>query len=55
MLRKISRNYAGKAVHIIFDNARYQKCAVAQELAKKLGIRLVFIPPYSPNLRTRFQ
>ena len=50
MLRKISRDYAGKAVHVVLDNARYQKCAVVQELAKELGIRLVFIPPYSPNL-----
>jgi transposase len=50
MLRKISRNYADKTVHVILDNARYQKCAVVQELAKELGIRLIFIPPYSPNL-----
>lgn len=50
ILRKISRNYAGKAVRVVLDNARYQKCAVVQELAKELGIRLVFIPPYSPNL-----
>jgi transposase len=49
-LRKISRNYTDKTVHVILDNARYQKCAVAQDLAKELGIRLIFIPPYSPNL-----
>jgi transposase len=50
MLRKISQNYVDKTVHIILDNARYQKCAVVQDLAKELGIRLIFIPPYSPNL-----
>ena len=36
MLRKISAKYAGKSVHLVLDNARYQKCRV--------------IPPYSPNL-----
>jgi transposase len=50
MLKKISQSYAGKTVHVILDNARYQKCTVVQELAKELGIRLLFIPPYSPNL-----
>lgn len=50
MLRKVSQNYVDKTVHIILDNARYQKCAVVQDLAKELGIRLIFIPPYSPNL-----
>ena len=32
------------------DNARYQKCKIVTELAKKLGIQLVYLPPYSPNL-----
>lgn len=50
MLRKISHEYPGQAVHLIIDNARYQKCAVVQELAKELGIILQYIPPYSPNL-----
>lgn len=50
MLRKISAKYAGKSVHLVLDNARYQKCRVVQDLAKELGIDLVYIPPYSPNL-----
>jgi transposase len=37
-------------VFAVLDNARYQKCAVTRELAEQLGINLVFIPPYSPNL-----
>lgn len=50
MLRKISTAYAGKAVHIVLDNARYQKCIAVTELAGQLGITLHYIPPYSPNL-----
>lgn len=50
MLHKISAEYAGKAVHLVLDNARYQKCAPVMELEEKLGITLEYIPPYSPNL-----
>jgi len=50
MLWKISKEYEGKITYLLLDNARYQKCKVVQELAAKLSIRLVYIPPYSPNL-----
>ena len=50
MLRKVVAEYAGKAVHIVLDNARYQKCVVVTKLAQELGITLHYIPPYSPNL-----
>ena len=50
MLRKVAAEYAGKAVHIMLDNARYQKCEIVTELAKELSIALHYIPPYSPNL-----
>lgn len=50
MLRKLSEAYAGKEIHIVLDNARYQKCKIVQDLAGELGIRLEYIPPYSPNL-----
>lgn len=50
MLRKLSVEYAGKAIHIALDNARYQKCDVVRNLAASLGIELIYIPPYSPNL-----
>ena len=50
MLHLISDNYSGGEVHIILDNARYQKCRAVQELALELNIRLTYIPPYSPNL-----
>ena len=50
MLRKISAEYTGRVVHLILDNARYQKCKVVIDLVKELGINLHYIPPYSPNL-----
>jgi transposase len=50
MLRKTSVEYTGKAVPIVLDNARYQKCGIVTSLAQELGIELHYIPPYSPNL-----
>lgn len=50
MLRKVSSEYVGKKIHIVLDNARYQKCDMVASLAKDLAIDLVYLPPYSPNL-----
>lgn len=50
MLRQIASEYAGKKIHIVLDNARYQKCEAVTSLAKQFQIDLVFLPPYSPNL-----
>ncbi|QEI44136.1 hypothetical protein BMF77_04767 [Dolichospermum sp. UHCC 0315A] len=37
-------------ITLVLDNARYQKCRVVLELAESLGIDLLFLPAYSPNL-----
>ena len=37
-------------ITVVLDNARYQRNAIVQELAKELGITLLFLPSYSPNL-----
>jgi len=50
LFKKIAIEYANKSIYIVLDNARYQKCTIVAELAKQLGIHLVYIPPYSPNL-----
>ena len=50
MLYKITAEYGSMEVHLVLDNARYQKCKAVQELAETLGIHLEYIPPYSPNL-----
>lgn len=40
----------GVALTLVLDNARYQKCALVAELAVQLGIELLYLPGYSPNL-----
>ena len=37
-------------ITIVLDNARYQRCKAVIALAEALGIELLFLPPYSPNL-----
>ena len=40
----------GVPITLVLDNARYQKCALVQDLARQLGIELLYLPSYSPNL-----
>jgi transposase len=37
-------------ITLVMDNARYQHCKYVQDRAKELGIELLFLPSYSPNL-----
>jgi transposase len=37
-------------VTVILDNARYQRCALVTTVAETLGIALLYLPSYSPNL-----
>ncbi len=50
LLTQIAAAYAGKAVTIVLDNARYQKCEVVLQHAAALGIELLYLPAYSPHL-----
>ncbi|MEA3288350.1 MAG: IS630 family transposase, partial [Candidatus Marinimicrobia bacterium] len=50
LLWRISRLDDKVPITLILDNARYQKCKLVWELAESLGIELLYIPPYSPNL-----
>lgn len=50
LLERIAKQYAGLPIHIILDNARYQHCQLVKQVAQRLNINLVFLPPYSPNL-----
>ena len=50
LLRKIAALGLTGPVTVVLDNARYQKCALVQDLAKSLGITLLYLPSYSPNL-----
>jgi transposase len=50
LLRRLAGAYQGLAITIILDNARYQRCALVQAAADALGLELLFLPTYSPNL-----
>jgi len=50
MLEKLAQKYVGKPLKIILDNAKYQRCKAVSEVAERLGIELIFLPTYSPNL-----
>ena len=50
LLRKIAAQGLSGSITLVLDNARYQRNAVVQDLAKELGITLLFLPSYSPNL-----
>ena len=50
LLRKIAAVGLIGPVTLVLDNARYQRNAVVQDLAAQLGITLLFLPSYSPNL-----
>lgn len=49
-LEKVRRESGGSPVSIVLDNARYQHCQAVKDKAAELGISLIFLPPYSPNL-----
>ena len=50
-LWKLRKANPGKFnVHVIWDNARYHRNTEVKKFAKELGIKLHYLPPYSPNL-----
>lgn len=50
LLRLLAGAHPGMPITVVLDNARYQKCALVQALARGLGIELLYLPAYSPNL-----
>jgi len=50
LLEIVAREYTGKAIYLVLDNASYQKCQIVFDTASRLGLNLVYIPSYSPNL-----
>jgi transposase len=50
LLRSVAGAAVGLPITMVLDNARYQKCVVVQSLAESLGIELLYLPSYSPNL-----
>jgi transposase InsO family protein len=50
LLRAVAARGLVGPVTLVLDNARYQRNDVVKGLAKELGIELLFLPAYSPNL-----
>ena len=50
LLENIAAKYIGVPIAIVLDNARYQTCNFVRNKAAELGIQLIFLPTYSPNL-----
>jgi len=50
LLNKLVDLNLGVPITLFLDNARYQKCVLVTEAARKLNIELCFLPTYSPNL-----
>jgi len=50
LLTKLATQYPEIPITLVLDNARYQRCRLVQDLAASLGIELLFLPSYSPNL-----
>lgn len=50
LIQVIAKQNLGNPITLVLDNARYQRCALVCEFAASLGVDLLFLPPYSPNL-----
>jgi hypothetical protein len=50
LLRKIAAVGLIGPITLVLDNARYQHNAAVKALAEQLGITLLFLPAYSPNV-----
>ena len=50
LLEKIAGLGLQTPITLVMDNARYQRCRYVLEIASRLGIEILFLPPYSPNL-----
>jgi transposase len=50
LLSKLAAHVREGAITVVLDNARYQKCAMVQEYAGSVGIELLYLPSFSPQL-----
>ena len=50
LLRQLAAQNLVGPITLVLDNARYQRNQVVEDLAAQLGLRLLFLPSYSPNL-----
>ena len=50
LLYKLRLAHPDEPIHVVLDNARYQHTSFVRAVAKVYDIKLIYLPPYSPNL-----
>jgi transposase len=50
LLSRLSLLHPDRPIKVILDNAAYQRCYWVRSFSRLVGIELVFLPSYSPNL-----
>jgi transposase len=51
LLKEIeAKHQSASNIYMIIDNAKYYKCHVVSEYLVNSKVKLIFLPPYSPNL-----
>jgi len=50
LLEKLRLLHPKSPITVVLDNAKYQRCEHVMGYARQLGIELLFLPSYSPNL-----
>lgn len=50
LLAKLAERFTDLPITLVLDNARYQRNAYVMAEAERLGITLLWLPTYSPNL-----
>ena len=50
LLGKLSLLHPDGKIKVVLDNAAYQRCFWVKMYANLIGIELIFLPSYSPNL-----
>jgi transposase len=50
LLHKLAAESLSIPITVVLDNASYQHCKLVESVAQSLGIELLFLPTYSPNL-----
>lgn len=50
LFKKLREAHPEKKITVVLDNAKYQTCYVVKAAATMLDVKLLYLPPYSPNL-----
>ena len=50
LIDKLIYEYPNQLITLIMDNAKYQRCKLVMEYAAARGVKIIFLPTYSPNL-----